>query len=164
MEIGVTRMFCKTDIADAGLLEGWSRSEAGHTWNDGCNPTLHLWTKSRPSSPCSLTVEGRPYLAEECRHQTMTLYGNGYRIAAWLLSDSRPQKLTCTIEPEQWLPRANGALLKIVWNLADSRKPVEIEYSRDHRLLGFCFHAMTLNLGVGSGQEKGVADAEGDGP
>jgi hypothetical protein len=160
MQIGITRAFCKTDIADQGLLEGWSDSEEGHTWNDGRTPTLHMWTKSRPSFPCGLTLEGRPYLAEGCRHQTMTLYGNGYRLGSWWLSDSRPQKLTCVIEPEQWLPRSSGALLKLVWVLPDSRKPFEIEYTQDHRLLGFCFHSLTLNSGEGLEPDQVVSEGE----
>ncbi len=149
LQIGVTRIFCKADISDAGLLEGWSQSEDGHTWNDGCETTLTLWTMPRPTFPCSLTTAGAPYLAEGCRQQRMTLYGNGYRLGHWILSENQPKKLSCIIEPEQWLQRSGGGLLKLAWHLPDSRKPFELERTQDHRQLAFCFHKLTLGVSVG---------------
>ena len=72
------------------------------------------------------------------------LYGNGYRLAHWWLSENQTKKLSCVIEPEQWLQRSGGGLLKLVWHLPDSRKPFEMTHTQDHRQLGFCFHKLTL--------------------
>jgi hypothetical protein len=144
LQLGVTRVFCKADIADSGLVSGWSESEEGHTWNDGRETTLHLWTTPRPSFPSRLMAEGLPYIAEGCRHQNITLYGNGYRLGHWWLSENQTKKLSCVIEPEQWLQRSGGGLLKLVWHLPDSRKPFEMTHTQDHRQLGFCFHKLTL--------------------
>ncbi len=143
-ELGITRLFGRADIGTKGLTEGWSACEDGHNWNDGPDTKLTLSTESVPTEPVVLAIEGLPYLATGVKRQRITLYANGYRVGFWSLAENKIHTLQALIEPEQWLSRDGRGLLKLVWHLEDSVKPIDIGDAQDHRQLGFCFRSLSL--------------------
>jgi hypothetical protein len=143
-DIGVLRLFGYADIADRGIGQGWSPREDGHNWNDGLDTSLTLWTDHVPPEPCAIMIEGSPYLPKAIAEQRMTLYVNGFRLGYWSMSENRSYTLQATIEPEFWLHRNDGGMLKITWHLPDSVKPIDIGDAEDHRQLGFCFRTLML--------------------
>ncbi len=106
---------------------------------------MALWTEALPTVPLVLTIEALPYLATGLKTQHVTLYGNGYYLGSWSLGQNKVYALQAVIEPEQWLNRDGGGLLKAVWQLADSTKPSDIGDAQDHRQLALCFRKLSLD-------------------
>ncbi len=144
--IGVTRLFGSADIAQGGLISGWSAQEPGHNWNDGDDACLLLWSQDLPLLPCMLVVEGSPFLAEGVGRQRVTFYANGRRLGFWELTESRRHVLEASLEPEYWLHRDGGGLLNLVWHFPDAVKPIDLGQGEDHRKLGFCFRSLTIDV------------------
>jgi hypothetical protein len=149
VEMGAMRNFGSNDIADRPFDDGWSPSEDWHNWNDGRDAKLDVWIGRTPSAPSTLSIAGTPYLAGRCQEQEITLYANGYRMAHWHLLETQLTTLACVIEPEQWLRRAGGGLLHLVWHIPGSTRPVEMSHTDDHRRLGFCFRTIMLGQNAG---------------
>jgi hypothetical protein len=142
----VTRLFGSADIAQGGLISGWSAQEPGHNWNDGDDACLLLWSQDLPLLPCMLVVEGSPFLAEGVGRQRVTFYANGRRLGFWELTESRRHVLEASLEPEYWLHRDGGGLLNLVWHFPDAVKPIDLGQGEDHRKLGFCFRSLTIDV------------------
>ena len=145
-KIGLTRLFGSAGIAKSGLMSGWSAQEPSHNWSDGDDSCLGLWTQHHPLVPCSLVVEGSPFLAEGVGRQRVTFYANGHRLGFWELTESRVYVLEASLEPEYWLHRDGGGLLNLVWHFPDAVRPVDLGQGEDHRKLGFCFRSLSIDL------------------
>jgi hypothetical protein len=145
-EIGSTRLFGSADIAQSGLISGWSAQEPSHNWSDGDDTCLVLRTQDVPLLPCVLAVEGSPFLAKGVGRQRVTFYANGHRLGFWDLTESRLYVLEASVEPEYWLRRDGGGVLNLVWHLPDAVKPIDLGQGEDHRKLGFCFRSMTIDV------------------
>jgi hypothetical protein len=143
-ELGVTRYFGRGDMSGKNLLSGWAEPETNHNWNEGPEAILLLRLPELPEEPCTLAIEGRPYIATGLPRQDITLFVNGYRISFWRLLSADRIRLEAEIEPEMWLNRRGGALARCVWHLPDSTRPIDISDAQDERQIGFCFQSLLL--------------------
>jgi len=74
----------------------------------------------------------------------MTVYVNGYRAGFWRLVERLEHTLRIGVEPEWWFRRTGRSVLKVVFHLPTSVRPVDIGDGVDSRHLGFCFRSLLL--------------------
>ncbi len=142
-EPGVVRLFGVADIGMAGLQAGWSQPEDGHTWNDGAEAALKLTTLARPGTML-LVLTGEPYVSRARPMQEMTLFGNGFRLAGWRMTQRIEITRQIRLEPEWWLDRGGHAVMNLVICLPNSARPKDLADGPDGRELGFCFRTLCL--------------------
>ncbi len=142
-EPGVMRLFGLADIRTQGLASGYAYPEYGHNWNEGVDPTLVLGAKGDIGA-AALIVEGEPFVTRSQPSQEMTVYLNGHRAAFWRLSRRAEYSLRINIEQEWWFPRNGWSVLKVVFHLPNSVRPVDIGEGEDGREMGFCFRSLLL--------------------
>ena len=142
-EPGVMRLFGLSDIGTRGLISGYAHPEYGHNWNEGIDPTLVLAVEGKISA-AMLTIEGEPFVSRLQPLQELTVYVNGHRAAFWRLSRRTDHSLRFAVEPEWWLPRNGWSVLKLVFHLPNSVRPVDVGEGEDGREMGFCFRSLLL--------------------
>ncbi len=142
-EPGVVRLFGLVDIARQGLLAGWADPEEGHLWNDGNEAALLLATRA-PVSRLGLLLGVEPYVSRARPAQEVTLFGNGLRIGHWRLMQRVEVTLSAALEPEWWLSRGGGALMRLGLYLPNSTRPRDIADGPDGRELGLCLRSLCL--------------------
>jgi hypothetical protein len=142
-EPGVIRLFGAADIGSRGMVAGWSAPEEGHTWNDGLEATYCIAVRP-PMARFGLIVIGEPYVTRARPSQELTLFGNGWRIAAWRLSARIETALTASLEPEWWFTRGTRSMMKLLFYLPNSVRPKDLNDGQDGRELGFCFRSICL--------------------
>jgi hypothetical protein len=141
---GVVRLFGIADIGQNGLVSGWAFPEEGHTWNEGYDAVLAVSAAS-PPGPCSVVVEGEPYVSRQQPVQDVTIYANGRRAGFWRLSERTEFDLQAPIEPEWWFERGDIWTLKLVFHLPNSVRPCDIGDGADGREIGFCFRTFQIS-------------------
>jgi hypothetical protein len=142
-EAGVIRLFNLADIGTRGMVSGWSAPEDGHTWNDGVEAAFTVSLRP-PLGRFNLIIMGQPYVSRVRPLQEMTLFANGWRVAAWRMTARTETKLTVPLEPEWWFLRGNRAVMRLLFYLPNSVRPKDVNDGPDGRELGFCFHSICL--------------------
>jgi hypothetical protein len=143
LELGLTRLFGQADLDKDGLVSGWANPEDQHTWNDGIDAVMTVYT-SASGSACRLTFEGEPFLPVDVGIQDVVLFVNGFRVGFWRLREAKTYSLSAIIEPEQFFSRDDYSLLKLAWHIPRSVRPADVGLGLDTRELGFCFRSLTL--------------------
>ena len=143
IDIGTVRCFGTGDLGTAGQGAGWAAPEAAHCWNDGPEAALQLVTQ-RPDFRCVLVVVGAPLVATAARRQDVTLYGNGWRLGFWRLTQAVPVQLQAVIDPSQWRLDGKDATLDLAFHLPGSLRLSSVQADGDDRELGFCFHTLAI--------------------
>ncbi len=142
-EPGVIRLFNSADIGNRGMVSGWSAPEDGHTWNDGVEAALAISVRP-PLGRFSLIVMGQPYVTRVRPLQELTLFANGWRIAAWRMTARSETKLAVALEPEWWFTRGTRSVMRLLFHLPHSARPKDLNDGVDGRELGFCFYSICL--------------------
>lgn len=143
IEIGMVRCFGGGDLGTAGQGSGWAAPEPTHCWNDGAEAVFNLVTL-QPDFRCVLVVAGAPLVTKACPRQDVTLFGNGYRLGFWRLTDPRPVQLEAMIEPGQWRTHGKDASLSLAFHLPGSLRLSTVQAQGDDRELGFSFHTLAI--------------------
>ena len=144
IEAGAVRLYNAADINGRGLISGWGPPEDRHTWNDGITAIQQIGMMREPTGPMTLTVEGVPYVLESHKQQEVTLYGNGFHLGFWRLTERRLMTLAARVEPEQWFVRRGLAHLRLTWILPNSVRPCDVNDGPDTRTLGLTFGTLTI--------------------
>jgi hypothetical protein len=142
-EPGVIRLFGAADIGNRGMVSGWSSPEEGHTWNDGIE-AIYCISVRPPLARFGLIVTGEPYVTRARPAQELTLFGNGWRIAAWRMTARIDTALTVTLEPEWWFTRGSRSVMRLLFYLPNSARPKDLNDGQDGREIGFCFRSICL--------------------
>ena len=142
-EPGVIRLFGAADIGSRGMVGGWSAPEEGHTWNDGIEAVYGISVRP-PLARFGLIVMGEPYVTRARPAQELTLFGNGWRIAAWRMTARIDTVLTVTLEPEWWFTRGGRSVMRLLFYLPNSSRPKDLNDGQDGREIGFCFRSICL--------------------
>jgi hypothetical protein len=142
-EPGVIRLFGDADIGNQGMICGWSGPEEGHNWNDGLEAAYCISVRP-PLGRYALILMGEPYITRARPIQEMTLFANGWRVAAWRMTARIETVLSVPLEPEWWFTRGNRFVMKLLFHLPHSVRPKDINDGQDGREIGFCFRSLCL--------------------
>jgi hypothetical protein len=142
-EPDVSRLFGLADIGTRGMLGGWSDPEEGHAWNDGAEAGYAI-TMRPPCGRLMLVLVGEPYITRVRPLQELTIFGNGFRVGYWRLTQRTEVTLSAPLEPEWWRMRKQQALMRLAFYLPHSVRPKDIADGPDSRELGFCFRSLCL--------------------
>ncbi len=128
-------------IGRAGLISGWSETEADHVWNDGSTAVLLFAHPARPPA-LTLAVSGQPYLPHESYFQEVSIYVNGWWAGFWRLKANTSSTLEARIDPEWWFRRDDRNVVRISFVMPNYARPVEFGGGNDERGLAFCFRTL----------------------
>ncbi len=143
LQPSVARLFGAEDIAETGMLAGWSDVEAGHAWHNGIDATLLVATRQRPG-PAELEIGLEPYVTRQNPMQEMTLYANGARAGYWQFDRREVVRVNAWIDPGWWREVHERAVLRLVMHMPQAVCPREIGDGEDMRRLAFSFRTITL--------------------
>jgi hypothetical protein len=125
------------------MVSGWSAPEEGHNWNDGLEAAYCIAIRP-PLGRFGLVLMGEPYVTRARPVQELTMFANGWRVAAWRMTARIETVLSVPLEPEWWFQRGSRSVMRLLFHLPHSVRPQDINDGPDGRELGFCFRSICL--------------------